>query len=98
MGIRFNFPTVEDEFDSHEAGTGLHSVGFVRKLILWDTEGNSIEYRVEDKLRRCPGASRFELHRHPAAVADVTVVIDVDYVSPLYAGIDAIQLVGVPLE
>ena len=98
--IRVDFakPVRMPEIVVHEAGNGVHSAGFVRKLILWDTEGSSVEFKVEDKLRRCPGASRFELHRHPATVADVTVVIDVDYVSPLYAGIDAIQLVGVPLE
>ena len=96
--VAFAKPVRMPEIVVHETGTSVHSAGFVRKLILWDTGGNSVEYRVEDELRRCPGASRFELHRHTAAVVGVTVVIDVDYVSPLYAGIDAIQLVGVPLE
>ena len=97
--IRVDFakPVRMPEIVVHEAGNNMRNTGFVRKLILWDTEGNSVEYRVEDKLRRCPGASRFELHRHPAAVAEVTVVIDADH-APRPEGIDTIQLVGVPLE
>ena len=68
--------------------------GFVRKLILRDATGNGIEYEVQDALAVCPGVATFRLYEHPAPVAEVTLVID----GGRGGSIDAIELIGTPLE
>ena len=96
--VAFAKPVLWPEVVVHETGNGSDSAGFVRKLILWDADGNGVEYPVQDELRRCPGTSTFDLRRHRAPVAEVTVVIDLDHSKGGSEGIDAIRLVGTPLK
>ena len=96
--MAFTDPVLWPEIVVYETGNHRSSAGFVRKLILWDADGNSTEYPVQDSLRRCPGASTFDLRRHQALVTEVTVVIDTDHVRFRSEGIDAIKLMGTPVE
>ena len=84
------FPQIEIHENSHG--------GFVRKLILSDGKGNDTEYEVQDILRQCPGVSVFRMHEHAGPVAEVAVVIDTLHQRRNWERIDAIALVGVPLE
>ena len=82
------------QIEIHENSHG----GFVRKLILSDGRGNDTEYKVQDNLGRCPGVSVFRMHEHAGPVAEVAVVIDTEHQKGNWERIDAIALVGVPME
>ena len=72
--------------------------GFVRKLILSDGKGNDTEYEVQDNLRGCTGVSVFRKYEHAGLVAEVAVVIDTDHQKGGWERINAVALIGVPLE
>ena len=84
------FPQIEIHENSHG--------GFVRKLILSDGKGNDTEYEVQDDLNQCPGVSVFRMDEHAGPVAEVAVIIDTQHQKRNWERIDAIALIGVPLE
>ena len=57
--VRFDKPVWFPEIGVHEN----LAVGAVRKIILWDDEGNA-EYDVQDPLRTCPGVATFRFDEH----------------------------------
>ena len=82
------------QIEIHESSHG----GFVRKLILSDGKGNDTEYEVKDDLNQCPGVSVFRMDEHAGPVAEVAVIIDTQHQKGNWERIDAIALIGVPLE
>lgn len=96
--VAFAKPVLFPDIVVHETGNHRASAGFVRKIVLRDTDGNGVEYSVQYGLDRCPGVSEFDLRQHRAPVAEVTVVIDLNHVMGFSEGIDAIKLVGTPVE
>ena len=79
---------------------GVHetlAVGAIRRIILWDAEGNGTEYDVEDPLSRCPGVAEFQFDKYTKPVNELTVVLDTKAVSG-WNEIDAISLSGKVLE
>ena len=93
MRVRFAkavwFPTI-----------GVHEtlgVGTVRKIVLWDADGNGTEYDVQDPLRNCPGVAQFQFDGYTKPVNELTVVLDTKAVSG-WNEIDAISLSGKVLE
>ena len=79
---------------------GVHEnlgVGSVRKIVLWDANGDGTEYTVQDPLRNCPGVARFQFGEYTKSVNEVTVVLDTKAVSG-WNEIDAISLSGKVLE
>ena len=104
--VAFAKPVLFPDVVVYETGNDIASHGFVRKLIFWDSDGSGTVYPVQDELRHCPGASRFNLRQHTAPVAEVTVVIDPEHavrtsgvvVTSGSEGIDAIELIGTPIQ
>ena len=79
---------------------GVHETlgaGTVRKIVLWDAEGNGTEFDVQDPLRKCPGVARFQFDEYTKPVNEFTVVLDTRAVSG-WNEIDAISLSGNILE
>ena len=74
-----------------------YSVGAVRKIILWDKEGDATEYDVQDTTKRCPGVAKFQFNDYQKPVNDVTVVLDTRTVEG-WNHVDAISLTGSVLE
>ena len=75
---------------------GVHEtlgVGTVRKIVLWDAEGNGTEVDVQDSLRECPGVATFQFDDYTKPVNEFTVVLDTKAVSG-WNEIDAISLSG----
>ena len=72
--------------------------GFVRKLILSDGNGNDSEYGVQDKLNMCPGVSVFRMHEHTSPVSELAVVVDTHHERRYRTYIDAIAIIGVPVD
>ena len=87
--VRFDKPVMFPEIGVHEP----HRVGTVRKIVLWDNDGVSAEYDVQDPLRDCPGVAKFEFHQHVEPVTGVTVVVDTR-VHNARSKVDAISLTG----
>ena len=79
---------------------GVHenlNVGAIRKIILWDAEGNGTEYGVQDPLTKCPGIAKFQFDKYTKPVNELTVVLDTRTVRGNIQ-IDAISLSGKVLE
>ena len=79
---------------------GVHennAVGAVRKIILWDAEGNGTEYNVQDPVSKCPGVAEFQFDEYTKPVNELTVVLDTKAVSG-WNVVDAISLSGSVLE
>ena len=95
--VSFARPVLFPDVVVHETSSHPEGAGFVRKIILRDTDGNGAEYSVRYGLHRCPAASEFDLRRHGAPVAEVTVVVDTYHLNGHWEGIDAIKLVGTPV-
>ena len=79
---------------------GVHQTlgaGTVRKIILWDTEGNGTEFNVQDPLRECSGVATFQFDAYTKPVNEITVMLDTSAVSG-WNEIDAISLSGKALE
>ena len=79
---------------------GVHETlgaGTVRKIVLWDGEGNGTEFDVQDPLRECPGVAAFRFDEYAKPVNELTVVLDTRAVSG-WNEIDAISLSGKILE
>ena len=97
--VGFAKPVLFPDVVVHETGSRKSSHGFVRRVILWDANGDGTEYQIEDRLNRCPGASTFNMRRHKKAVVEVSVVIDTSHaVDTGSEGIDAIALIGYTQE
>ena len=102
--VSFAKPVLFPQVVVHETGTNRNSVGFVREIGLMDQEGSRTDYPVRDTLIACPGASEFGLWQHPSPVSGVVVVIDTEHhqncstYGGCYEGIDAIALIGTPVE
>ena len=91
--VRFANPVWFPEIGVHES----HSVGAIRKIILWDAEGDGIEYDVQDPLSKCPGVAEFQFDEYTKPVNELTIVLDTRAVSG-WNEIDAISLSGKVLE
>ena len=79
---------------------GVHenlNVGAIRKIILWDADGNGTEYDVQDPLNKCPGIAKFQFDKYTKPVNELTVVLDTRTVQGSIQ-IDAISLSGRVLE
>ena len=87
--VRFANPVWFPEIGVHEN----YAVGAIRKIILWDAEGNGTEYDVQDPLRKCPGVAQFQFDEYTKLVKELTVVLDTKAVSG-WNEIDAISLSG----
>ena len=92
--VRFAKSVLFPQIEVHVNSQG----GFVRKLILSDGKGNDTGYEVQDNLRTCPGVSVFQMHEHAGPVAEVAIVIDTQHQRSNWERIDAIALIGVPME
>ena len=90
--VSFATPVWFPEVGVHEN----YSVGAVRRIVLWDDEGGSTEYEVQDNLETCPGVARFRFEEHHQPVQELTVVLNTKSV-PGWNEIDAISLTGTVL-
>ena len=91
--VRFASPVWFPEIGVHEN----YAVGAIRKIILWDAEGDGTEYDVQDPLSKCPGVAEFQFDEYTKPVNELTVVLDTKAVSG-WNEIDAISLSGKVLE
>lgn len=96
--VHFAKPVLFPQIVVHETGENHRSVGFVRQILLFDSEGNRTDYPVKDRLITCPDAAEFGLWQHPKPVSEIAVVIDTKHHESSREGIDAIALVGTPVE
>ena len=90
--VRFSESVWFPEIGVHET----QKLGFVRKIVLWDAEGQGTEYDVQDPLageEKCRGTARFRIDEHTKPVNEVSVVLDTKAVSG-WNEIDAISLTG----
>ena len=91
--VRFDKPVWFPEIGVHE----VYAVGAVRKIILWDVDGNGTEYDVQDPVTKCPGVAKFQFDEYTKSVSELTVELDTKAVSG-WNEIDAISITGKVLE
>ena len=90
--VRFPKPVWFPQIGVHES----YGVGAVRRIVLWDDDGNDTEFDVQDTVMTCPDVAKFRFDQHRRPVKDVTVVLDTQSVSG-WNEIDAISLTGTVL-
>ena len=96
--VSFRQPVMFPQVVVHETGRDRNSVGFVREIVLHDEDDGRTRYPVRDRLGECPGPSKFDLFEHPRPVYEVSIIVDTQHQRGGREGIDAVAIIGTPLE